>query len=96
MFIKKITTGILFLVFLNGCGQHSALLGPMITAVSTGSSYQAGLSYGTNQLVEKATGKSAMGNIRQILELKDKDNEFERLVKKRIIETRKKMNLANQ
>ena len=96
MFIKKIIAGVLFLVFLNGCAQHSALLGPIITVANTGSAYQAGLSYGTNQLVEKATGKSSIENITEILKPKKKDNEFERLVKKRINETRKKMNLASQ
>ena len=96
MYIKKIATVILFLAFLNGCAQNTALLGPVITVASTGNTYQAGLSYGTNQLVTRATGKSTIENIQEILEPKSKDNEFERLVKKRIKETRKKLNLSNQ
>ena len=35
-------------VFLSGCFQSIALLGPAIGGASTGKIYQAGLSYGTN------------------------------------------------
>lgn len=96
MYIKKIATGILLLAFLNGCAQNTALLGPMITVAGTGNSYQAGLSYGTNQLVTRSTGKSTFENIQEFLDPRDEDNEFERLVKKRIKETRKKLNLTNR
>jgi hypothetical protein len=96
MFIKKIATGILFIAFLNGCAQNSAMLGTIITGASSGNVYQAGLSYGTNHLVEKATGRSPVENVIEILKPKNNDNEFEKLVKKRIKKTRKKMNLTNQ
>ena len=46
-------------VFLSGCFQSIALLGPAITGATTGKIYQAGLSYGTNILMEQATGKTA-------------------------------------
>jgi len=71
------------------------LLGPIITGASTGNAYQAGLSYGTSQFVKKTTGKSSIENIIKVLNPKSKDNEFQRLVKKRIKETRKKLNLTN-
>jgi hypothetical protein len=34
------------------------LLGPAITGASTGKVYHAGLSYGSNMLMEKVTGKT--------------------------------------
>ena len=41
-----------------GCVQSFALLGPAITGASTGKIYHAGLSYGSNMLMEKVTGKT--------------------------------------
>ena len=46
-------------VFLSGCFQAIAYLGPAIGGASTGKIYQAGLSYGTNMIMEQATGKTA-------------------------------------
>ena len=45
------------LLFLNGCAQSSALLGPMYTLGSTGNVVQAGASYGTNYVVRKTIKK---------------------------------------
>ena len=45
-------------VFLSGCFQAIAFLGPAITGASTGKIYHAGLSYGSNKLMEKAIGKT--------------------------------------
>ena len=42
-------------VFLSGCFQSIAFLGPAITGASTGKLYQAGLSYGTNMIMEQLT-----------------------------------------
>ena len=48
----------LSLLFLNGCVQPTAFLGPAITAGTSGNIYQASLSYGANQAIQKATGKT--------------------------------------
>ena len=56
--MKKILLLVCF-VFLSGCFQSIALLGPVIGGASTGKIYHAGLSYGTNFMMEKATGKTA-------------------------------------
>ena len=45
-------------VFLSGCFQAIAYLGPAIGGASTGKIYQAGLSYGTNMIMLQATGKT--------------------------------------
>ena len=91
MFIKKLIIGIFFLSFLNSCAQNMALLGPAYTLANKGNVYQAGLSFTSEQAISKFTGKSTGENIKEILKLKKKDTEFEKLVKKRVRETRKKL-----
>ena len=54
-------------VFLSGCFQTMAFLGPAITGASTGKIYQAGLSYGTNIIMEQATGKTTSEHMLNIL-----------------------------
>ena len=81
---------------LSGCAQNTALLGPIYTMATTGNVYHAGLTYGSNDLIVKKTGKSAGQNIKEILAPKKNDNEFEKLVKENIRKTRKKLNFSNQ
>ena len=54
-------------VFLSGCFQTMAFLGPAITGASTGKIYQAGLSYGTNVIMLQATGKTTTEHMLDIL-----------------------------
>ena len=96
MILKKIFIGILAIGFLSGCAQNAALLGPAYTLASTGNIYQAGFTYGGNKIVTKKTGKSAAQNIKEVLTPKKDDTEFEKLVKRNIEETRKRLNLSNQ
>ena len=58
MNLKKIIFLILGLFFLNSCMDATAFLGPAITVGTSGNVYQAGLSYGSNQLVKETTGKT--------------------------------------
>ena len=96
MVLKKIIIGIFLASFLSGCAQNAALLGPAYTLASTGSVYQAGFTYGSNEIITKTTGKSAAQNFKEVLTPKKDDTEFEKLVKRNIEETRKKLNLSNQ
>jgi len=102
MILKNIIVGLFLLVFLNGCVQTTALLGPVFTLASTGNIYQASLTYGSNQAVEKITGKSPTENVQSLLdnkkkiEEKEKQEEFFALVKSRIEKTSKIIQLANQ
>ena len=96
MVIKKINVGLLFLVLLSGCAQNAALLGPSYTLATSGNVYQAGLTYTSNEAIYRFTGKSTADNMKKILTPNSQDNEFQKLVKKRIQETRKKLNLPNQ
>ena len=58
---------LLCFVFLSGCFQAIAFLGPAVTGASTGKMYQAGLSYGTNIILEQATGKTTSEHMLNML-----------------------------
>jgi hypothetical protein len=96
MILNKLTIGILIITILSGCAQNTALLGPAYTLGTSGNVYQASLTYGSDQMITKFTGKSTAQNVKEILIPKEQDSEFEKLVKNRIAETRKKLNLSNQ
>ena len=68
--MKKILLLVCF-VFLSGCFQAIAFLGPAITGASTGKIYQAGLSYGTNMIMLQATGKTTTEHMLDILKSKE-------------------------
>ena len=68
--MKKIFLLLCF-VFLSGCFQSMALLGPAVTGASTGKLYQAGLSYGTNVIMFQATGKTTSEHMMDILNSKE-------------------------
>jgi len=65
--MKKILLLLVCFVFLSGCFQSIALLGPVIGGASTGKIYQAGLSYGTNVIMLQATGKTTTEHMLDIL-----------------------------
>ena len=69
MKFKKIYFLFLISVFLSGCIQSTALLGPGVTIATTGNIMQAGLRYGVNTAIKNETGKDA------ITHLKDTVNE---------------------
>ena len=94
MMVKKVILGIFFTVFLSGCAQNAALLGPIYTLTSTGNIYHAGASYGSNRVITSLTGKSTGENVKELIVIKKNDSEFEKLVKRQIKKTRKKLNLT--
>ena len=103
MEIKKIVLYFFISLFLAGCYQSTAMVGPAITLASTGNVSQAGLAYITNQAVKKETGMSTTKYVSAILEEKTKKNKNKKINKKLMIlvqtnfeETRKKLLLQNQ
>ena len=54
---------LLSLFFLTSCGQIIAFLGPAITAGSTGETYRAAISYGSDHFIKRATGKTAFEHV---------------------------------
>ena len=94
MIIKKIILGIIFIVFFSACAQNAALVGPIYTLTTTGNIYQAGASFASNKAITRFTGKSTKENIKELIVIKKDDTEFEKLVKRQIKKTRKKLNLT--
>jgi len=95
MKIKNLVFYLVALSMLNGCVQSTALVGPAITGVSSGSIYQAGISYGSSYLIEKETGMTiiqlASDTATKQSKKKEKRNDFIVLVEKQIQKTRKKL-----
>ena len=92
----KIIIGLFLVCFLSGCAQNAALIGPAYTLATSGNVYHAGLTYGGNEVISRTTGKSATQNFKDIITPKPEDTDFQKLVKKNIEETRKKLNFSNQ
>ena len=66
MICKKIIFGIFIFSFLGGCTSPTTMLGPAYTLTSSGSILQAGLNYGSNQMITMYTGKTPFENIKEI------------------------------
>ena len=96
MFLKKLIIMIFLVSFLNGCAQNVAILGPAYTLATSGNIYQAGFTYGGNEIVTKTTGKSMAQIIKESITAKKEDSDFKKLVKRNIEKTRKKLNFSNQ
>ena len=74
MKFKKIYSLVLISIFLSGCIQSTALLGPGVTIVTTGNIMQAGLQYGANSAIKKETGKDALTHLKDAVE-EEQDNQ---------------------
>jgi len=106
MIKKKIIFLFFSCLLLGGCASPTAMLGPAYSITSTGNVYQAGLSYGSNQMITYYTGKTPIENLKEIT-LSDNENsniqknaleseDFEALLTNRIKKTRSIINLSNQ
>ena len=63
-------------IFLTGCLQSSALLGPGMTIISSGNFAQAGLQYGANAAIKKETGKLPIIHFKETIETSNETNSF--------------------
>ena len=61
---------LLSLFFLTSCGQIVAFIGPAITAGSTGETYRAAYSIGSDHFVKRVTGKTTMEHVSGYLDTK--------------------------
>ena len=106
MIYKKKIFGLFILIFINACTSPTALLGPAYT-LSNGNIAQAGLSYGSSELITNYTGKTPIENLEEITSKKfsNKKNikkrtlesdDFHQLVLSKIEKTRGKIKLSNQ
>jgi len=95
--MKFLKTLFLFLslIFLNGCLQSTAMLGPGVTLVTTGNAAQATFQYVANSAIKKETGKDALTLVKDVVEEDQKKRKFSRdfkkMVEKRVLKARKKI-----
>ena len=103
MINKKIILGLFAISFLSACASPTAMLGPAYTLTSSGSALQAGMTYGSNELITMYTGKTPLENLQDIssIEIEQTKNihkntleseDFYILVKNRIKRTRNILN----
>ena len=76
--MRKLKLYFIFLsfIFLSGCFQSSALLGPGMTIISSGNVVQAGLHYGANTAIKKETGKFPIRHLKETIETTNETNSF--------------------
>jgi len=67
---------LLSFVFLSGCFQSSALLGPGMTIISSGNVAKAGFQYGANTAVKQETGKYPITHFKETIETTNGTNNF--------------------
>ena len=82
MKFKKIYLLILISIFLSGCIQSTALLGPGITIATTGNIMQAGLQYGANTAIKNETGKDALTHLKDAVNEEQNSQKIEKKNKK--------------
>ena len=56
------------LIFLSGCLQSTALLGPSFTVASSGNVLQAGLQYSANSVIKNETGKNTLEHLQDVVD----------------------------
>ena len=99
----RILTIILSFFFLTGFVPILSLVGPGVTALTSGSIYKASAQFIVNKHIERETGKNSLTLIKETLvEERDKkieinsfDEDLRQLVEKRIKMTRQKLNNQN-
>ena len=100
---KKIIIILLAASFIAGCTSPSAMLGPAYTLSSTGNTFQAALSYGSNEIITAHTGKTPIENVKEVT-LNEKNiqkqtlesEDFYILVKNKIDQTGAILRKSNQ
>jgi len=80
---------LLSFIFLSGCFQSSALLGPGMTIISSGNVAQAGFHYGANTAIKKETGKYPITLFKETVETTNGTKSFIADIKQFIEELKK-------
>ena len=91
----KIFTILVSFLFLNGFIPFVSILGPGVTVLTSGNIYKATAQFIIDQSIKKKTGKNSLTLVKEELDKKENNNEFNEelriLVEKRIKMTRKKL-----
>ena len=103
MINKKIILGLFVISFLGSCAPPTAMIGPAYSLTSSGNILQAGLSYGSSEMITMYTGKTPLENLQET-SLKEKNikkktlesEDFQFLVKQNIEKTNKILKSSNQ
>tara|TARA_B100000401_G_scaffold433838_1_gene373065 strand:- start:1198 stop:1518 length:321 start_codon:yes stop_codon:yes gene_type:complete len=97
---KNLLISFFTLIFLNGCVQSTAMLGPGLTLVTTGNVPQAGAAFVTNKAVEEETGMNTVTFVSNKIEEQNSKikikRDFKKLVRNNFEKTRKKLILEDQ
>mgnify|MGYP007072035478 CR=1 FL=1 len=103
---KKIILRLFIVSLLGACSAPTAMLGPAYTYSSSGNLFQTGLTYTSNEVITKYTGKTPLENIKQISESKSKDKNIKKqtlesdifinLIKNRVKKTNIILKYSNQ
>ena len=102
--LLRILTVILSFFFLTGFVPILSIVGPSVTAITSGNIYKASAQFIINQRIEKETGKNSLTLIKETLvkeEIENKiqknsfDEDLRQLVETRIKITRQKLNNQN-
>ena len=100
MFSKffKILAFLTLFIFTTGFIPIFSLIGPGMTILSSGNIYKAGAQYMIDQTMKKKTGKSTLEYFANDIQNKNKEidinEELRKLVERRILETRAKLDLT--
>ena len=78
--MKKVIFVVIATVFLNGCFQVLALVGPAATGVASGNIYQSAISYSLSYGVKKSTGKTIIENV---IDMSKKSKDKQKIAKVR-------------
>ena len=91
----KIFTILVSFLFLTGFTPFISILGPGVTAITSGNIYKATAQFIIDQSIKKKTGKSSLTLVKEELDKTKNKNQFNEelrnLVEKRIMMTRKKL-----
>ena len=68
-------------MFLTGCIQSTALLGPGITIATTGNIMQAGFQYGANSAIKNETGKDVITHLKNAVDDEQENKKFEKKIR---------------
>ena len=91
MKFQKIYFLAIIFIFLSGCIQSTALLGPGVTLATTGNIMQAGLQYGANTAIKNETGKDTLTHLKDAVDEEKDSQNVKTIVKNTIDKISKKL-----
>ena len=91
MKFQKIYFLAIIFIFLSGCIQSTALLGPGVTLATTGNVMQAGLQYGANTAIKNETGKDALTHLKDAVDEEKDSQNIKKIVRNTIDKISKKL-----